>query len=164
MGAEVDNRFGDSEFISEIQKSHDFTDSAAIFAKSTAKLARMHQMVLVHKDRLPIKKTAQRLKMEYPIFQKICIENDIQLATAMLIASFLDFEGSLDKLLNLIQSLPNQYRLVFSLYELDQYSHKEISEMLQISEGTSKSNLYKAKRILKNQIVEFKSKIVQNGY
>ena len=71
---------------------------------------------------------------------------------------------SLAKLLELIQSLPNQYRLVFSLYELDQYSHKEISEILGISEGTSKSNLYKAKRILKNQIVEFKSKIVQNGY
>lgn len=71
---------------------------------------------------------------------------------------------SLDKLLQLIHSLPNQYRLVFSLYELDQYSHKEIAEMLQISEGTSKSNLYKAKSILKKQIVEFKSKIAQNGY
>jgi RNA polymerase sigma factor (sigma-70 family) len=71
---------------------------------------------------------------------------------------------SLDKLLELIQSLPNQYRLVFSLYELDHHSHKEIAEMLQISEGTSKSNLYKAKSILKKQIVEFKSKIAQNGY
>lgn len=71
---------------------------------------------------------------------------------------------SLEKLLSLIQSLPNQYRLVFSLYELDQYSHKEIAEMLQISEGTSKSNLFKAKNILKKQIVEFKSKIAQNGY
>ncbi|MES2864537.1 MAG: sigma-70 family RNA polymerase sigma factor [Bacteroidota bacterium] len=71
---------------------------------------------------------------------------------------------SLNKLLELIQSLPNQYRLVFSLYELDHYSHKEIAEMLKISEGSSKSNLYKAKSILKKQIVEFKSKIAQNGY
>lgn len=75
-----------------------------------------------------------------------------------------EIDISLAKLLELIQSLPNQYRLVFSLYELDQYSHKEISEMLGISEGTSKSNLYKAKRILKKQIVEFKNKLVQNGY
>lgn len=75
-----------------------------------------------------------------------------------------EIDISLDKLLGLIQSLPNQYRLVFSLYELDQYSHKEIAEMLEISEGTSKSNLFKAKNILKKQIVEFKSKIVQNGY
>jgi RNA polymerase sigma factor (sigma-70 family) len=71
---------------------------------------------------------------------------------------------SLEKLLNLIHGLPNQYRLVFSLYELDNYSHKEIAEMLQISEGTSKSNLYKAKNILKRQVLELKSKIVQNGY
>ncbi len=71
---------------------------------------------------------------------------------------------SMDRILALIQSLPNQYRLVFSLYELDNYSHKEIAEMLQISEGTSKSNLYKAKNILKRQVLEFKSKIVQNGY
>ena len=75
-----------------------------------------------------------------------------------------EIDISLAKLLELIQSLPNQYRLVFSLFELDQYSHKEISEMLGISEGTSKSNLYKAKRILKKQIVEFKNKLVQNGY
>lgn len=75
-----------------------------------------------------------------------------------------ELDISLDKMLALIQSLPNQYRLVFSLYELDNYSHKEIAEMLQISEGTSKSNLYKAKHILKRQVLELKNKIVQNGY
>ena len=75
-----------------------------------------------------------------------------------------EFNISLDKMLELIQSLPNQYRLVFSLYELDNYSHKEIAEMLQISEGTSKSNLYKAKSILKRQLLEFKSKKAKNGY
>lgn len=75
-----------------------------------------------------------------------------------------ELDISLDKMLALIQSLPNQYRLVFSLYELDNYSHKEIAEMLKISEGTSKSNLHKAKNILKRQVLEFKNKIVQNGY
>lgn len=75
-----------------------------------------------------------------------------------------EIDISLEKLLNLIQTLPNQYRIVFTLYELDNYSHKEIAEMLRISEGTSKSNLYKAKSILKKQIIEFKSKIAQNGY
>lgn len=63
-------------------------------------------------------------------------------------------EVSLDYLLKLIQELPNQYRIVFNLYELDDYSHKEIAEMLKISEGTSKSNLHKAKLILKNKITE----------
>ena len=59
---------------------------------------------------------------------------------------------SLDFILSLIQNLPNQYRLVFCLYELDNYSHAEIGAMLGISIGTSKSNLHRAKIILKEQI------------
>ena len=59
----------------------------------------------------------------------------------------------LDDILKLVQELPNQYRLVFSLYELDDYSHKEISEMLNISESASKSNLHRAKCILKTKII-----------
>jgi RNA polymerase sigma factor (sigma-70 family) len=63
-----------------------------------------------------------------------------------------DDEISLDFLLNLINELPDRYRLVFNLYALDGYSHKEISEMLQIAEGTSKSNLARARAILKQKI------------
>ena len=63
-----------------------------------------------------------------------------------------DDEISLDFLLNLIQSLPDRYRMVFNLYVLDGYSHREISKMLQIAEGTSKSNLARARGILKNKI------------
>ncbi len=61
-------------------------------------------------------------------------------------------EVSLDYLLNLIQNLPNQYRLVFNMYILDGYSHKEVAEALGISEGTSKSNLSRARAILKRKI------------
>lgn len=63
-----------------------------------------------------------------------------------------DDEISLDFLLNLIQELPERYRLVFNLYVLDGYSHKEISKMLRIAEGTSKSNLARARAILKQKI------------
>ena len=59
---------------------------------------------------------------------------------------------SLDFLLKLIQELPNRYRLVFNLYVLDGYSHKEIATMLSISEGTSKSNLSRARVILRDKI------------
>jgi RNA polymerase sigma factor (sigma-70 family) len=55
-------------------------------------------------------------------------------------------------LLELIQKLPDRYRLIFNLYVLDDYSHKEIAEMLKISEGTSKSNLSRARQILKKQV------------
>lgn len=55
-------------------------------------------------------------------------------------------------LTKVIQELPDRYRLVFNLYVLDNYSHKEIAQMLQISEGTSKSNLSRARAILKEKI------------
>ncbi|WP_459212852.1 RNA polymerase sigma factor [Aquimarina rhabdastrellae] len=60
----------------------------------------------------------------------------------------------LHTILNLIQQLPDQYRLVFNLYELDDYSHKEIASLLSISESTSKSNLHRAKSILKKKLRE----------
>ncbi|UJH90249.1 RNA polymerase sigma factor [Antarcticibacterium sp. 1MA-6-2] len=59
---------------------------------------------------------------------------------------------TVDYLLEIIQELPNRYRQVFNLYALDGFSHKEISEMLQISTGTSKSNLARARMILKEKI------------
>jgi len=61
-------------------------------------------------------------------------------------------EISLASLLQYIQELPNKYRLTFNLYVLDGYSHAEISEMLGTSLGTSKSNLARARMILKEKI------------
>ena len=61
-------------------------------------------------------------------------------------------EFSADFLLKIIQELPDRYRQVFNLYALDGYSHKEISEILKISTGTSKSNLARARVILKEKI------------
>ena len=63
-----------------------------------------------------------------------------------------DDEMSLDFLMQIIQELPDQYRIVFSLYVLDDYSHQEISEILNISTGTTKSNLHRARLILKEKI------------
>jgi RNA polymerase sigma-70 factor (ECF subfamily) len=70
----------------------------------------------------------------------------------------LEEELEADFLLDLIQQLPDQYRLVFNLYVLDHFSHKEIAEMLNISEGTSKSNLSRARKILKEKIITYQQK------
>jgi RNA polymerase sigma-70 factor (ECF subfamily) len=59
---------------------------------------------------------------------------------------------SMDYLLGIIQQLPDRYRMVFNLYVIDGYSHKEIAEMLSITDGTSKSNLARARMILKEKI------------
>lgn len=70
----------------------------------------------------------------------------------------------IDFLLRIIQELPNRYRLVFNLYALDDYSHKEIAEMLNISTGTSKSNLARARMILKEKIEHYKASISSQTY
>ena len=57
-----------------------------------------------------------------------------------------------DDIIALIQKLPSGYRAVLNLYILEEYSHKEIAAMLGISEGTSKSQLARAKAVLRNMI------------
>jgi RNA polymerase sigma factor (sigma-70 family) len=64
---------------------------------------------------------------------------------------------SVDFLLHCIKDLPMRYGQVFNLYVIDGYSHKEIAEMLNISVGTSKSNLARARMALKEKIEENKN-------
>jgi len=59
-----------------------------------------------------------------------------------------------DELLNMVQELSPVYRAVFNMYVLDDFTHAEIAEELGISEGTSKSNLSKAKRNLKTMVLQ----------
>ena len=61
-------------------------------------------------------------------------------------------ELSAMELLEMIQNLSPQYRLVFNLFAIEGYTHKEISKQLNISEGTSKSNLSRARSILQDNL------------
>ena len=56
------------------------------------------------------------------------------------------------ELINEIKKLPPGYRIVFNMYVLDGFTHQEIANQLKISVGTSKSNLSKAKSLLRNYI------------
>lgn len=57
-------------------------------------------------------------------------------------------------LLKVIQKLSDGYRVVFNMYAIEGYSHKEIAETLGISEGTSKSQLSRARVILQQEILK----------
>lgn len=57
-----------------------------------------------------------------------------------------------DDLLKMIRSIPVGYRTVFNLYEVEGYTHQEISDQLKISVGTSKSQLFKAKKMLREML------------
>ncbi len=67
-------------------------------------------------------------------------------------------ELSAEELIKLIQTLTPKYRIVFNLYAIEGYSHKEISKKLGISEGTSKSNLSRARAVLQEKVHRFYSK------
>ncbi len=78
--------------------------------------------------------------------------------------SELDITGKLNEkeLLKMVHMLPDGYRTVFNMYAIEGYSHKEIAEKLGIAEGTSKSQLSKAKEFLKTLLHKYLDIEVKN--
>jgi RNA polymerase sigma factor (sigma-70 family) len=66
-------------------------------------------------------------------------------------------------LLELVQELSPAYRTVFNLFAIDGYSHEEIAELLNISTGTSKSNLFKARQKLQEKLASVDLKQAAEG-
>lgn len=66
-------------------------------------------------------------------------------------------EIEVDQIQQLIDALPEGYKMVFVMYAIEGYKHGEIAEMLNISEGTSKSQLFKARKMLQQKINELNS-------
>lgn len=68
-----------------------------------------------------------------------------------------------DDLMALIQQLAPGYRIVFNLYAIEGYSHREIAEMTGITEGASKSQLSRARSVLKEQVLKLEGKKYGNA-
>jgi RNA polymerase sigma-70 factor (ECF subfamily) len=68
-----------------------------------------------------------------------------------------------EDLMKLIDTLPTGYRIVFNLYAIDGYSHKEIAEQLGISENTSKSQLSRARVVLQKSLLEIEKELLQKS-
>ena len=75
--------------------------------------------------------------------------------------SFIVEELEADDLLKIINKLPGGYRVVFNLFAIEGYSHKEIAAKLEISESTSKSQYSRARKILR--AVLLKNEYVEEG-
>lgn len=85
---------------------------------------------------------------------KTAYTEDLDRAESISDGELADRKLNYDDLLAMIQKLPNAYRTVFNLFAIEGYSHEEIGEMLDISSGTSKSNLHKARQKLKQMVLE----------
>ncbi len=65
---------------------------------------------------------------------------------------FGDHEFQMSELLNVINALPEGYKMVFNLYAIEGYKHREIAEMLGIEESTSKSQFSRARRLVQTEL------------
>ncbi|MFE3846582.1 RNA polymerase sigma factor [Flavobacterium sp. LB3P45] len=69
----------------------------------------------------------------------------------------IESQFSIDDMQFLIDSLPDGYKMVFNLYVIEGFKHHEIASMLGINEGTSKSQLSHARKMLQGQIIKLKN-------
>jgi RNA polymerase sigma-70 factor (ECF subfamily) len=69
----------------------------------------------------------------------------------------IESQFSVEDIQFLIDSLPDGYKMIFNLYAIEGYKHQEIASLLGINEGTSKSQLSHARKILKEQITKLKN-------
>lgn len=82
-------------------------------------------------------------------YSDILVENELKFDEAMIeVENEVDKQELMEKLIKILQQLPDGYRTVFNLYTIDNLTHKEIAEYLSISEGTSKSQYFKAKKMI----------------
>lgn len=64
------------------------------------------------------------------------------------------------ELLDIIAELPDGYRMVFNLYAIEGFSHKEISQTLHIEESTSRSQLVKARKVLQDKLMKYQKSMI----
>lgn len=83
---------------------------------------------------------------------KMAYTDDLDKAEHLSDGDLADKKLNYDDLLKMVQKLPTAYRTVFNLFAIEGYTHEEIGELLNISPGTSKSNLHKARQKLKQMI------------
>ncbi|NJO00928.1 MAG: sigma-70 family RNA polymerase sigma factor [Bacteroidia bacterium] len=92
--------------------------------------------------------------------KRIYTEMDLQNVSDFVDYNQYENEVEAEMLLNCINQLPDGYRTVFNLYAIEGYSHKEVSEMLGISENTSKSQLSRARAWLQKLVMERKKNLI----
>jgi len=98
--------------------------------------------------RIMVNEAISRLRKE----KKIQFKEEEILENSLDLVAYIETEIEVNEIQKLIDQLPNGYKTVFVLYVVEGYKHSEISEMLAISESTSKSQLFKARKMLQNLI------------
>jgi RNA polymerase sigma-70 factor (ECF subfamily) len=84
--------------------------------------------------------------------KKLVFNSDTEIENSIEHVAYIESELEVAEIQKMIDSLPDGYKTVFVLYAVEGYKHSEIAELLQISESTSKSQLFKARKMLQAKI------------
>ena len=109
--------------------------------------------------RIMVNTAIEIYRKESKLFPLVNYEDQIYEPKFVYDSDHLEYED----LLNHVQKLSTGYRTVFNLFVIEGYSHKEIAGLLSISEGTSKSQLARARNLLQKMITEENRPIEENG-
>ena len=86
--------------------------------------------------------------------RKLLFQDEAQLENSIEHVAYIETELGVAEIQKLIDVLPNGYKTVFVLYIVEGYKHSEIAELLKISESTSKSQLFKARKMLQEMVTK----------
>lgn len=90
-------------------------------------------------------------KLSKKVIEEVAFELD---TIPFMVENKLEAAEDIEQLMFIIEQLPDGYKQVFCLYEIEGYSHKEIADQLHIKEATSRSQLNKSKQLLKSWLVK----------
>ncbi len=100
--------------------------------------------------RIMVNESISQLRRE----KKLNFSDDAPLENSLEHVAYIETELEVEDIQKMIDSLPEGYKTVFVLYAVEGYKHSEIAELLQISENTSKTQLFKARKMLQKAVVK----------
>jgi RNA polymerase sigma-70 factor (ECF subfamily) len=86
--------------------------------------------------------------------KKLEFKTETEIENSLDHVAYIETELEVDEIQRMIDALPDGYKTVFVLYAVEGYKHSEIAELLQISESTSKSQLFKARKLLQSKVTQ----------
>ncbi|MEH6407237.1 MAG: RNA polymerase sigma factor [Leeuwenhoekiella sp.] len=101
-----------------------------------------------------VRKIMVRESISYLRGQNKILFNDNEFEQTETAYNNIDSALEVEEIQRLIDSLPEGYKVVFVMYAIEGYKHSEIAQILSISEGTSKSQLFKARKMLQQKLQE----------
>lgn len=86
--------------------------------------------------------------------KKLLFNEDVEVENTKSHVAYIETELEVNEIQKLIDALPEGYKTVFVLYAVEGYKHSEIAELLQVSESTSKTQLFKARKMLQKTFIQ----------